>query len=117
MKVKKVCIVAYNALSVIAPSVTGYFGGLKTCSWLIARRHDTDVTFVVRHHRKRSSQMIDGVNVVTRWEPLELCRKSLSGKLSISSQFPWLRLHRWDASLALENPFPGNSTSFQKRVH
>lgn len=113
-----VCIIAYSALPLIDPSVPGHFGGLETCAWLVARglarRSDVNVTFVVRHYLKRPPQMVDGVNIVTRWEPLDICRHSLAGKISVSSRFPWLRFHRWDSSLLWKIPLLAVVHPFKK---
>src|SRR6187431_608784 len=64
----RACFVCLPAASVIDPTLGGPIGGTETRAWLfartLARRDDTQVTFVVRN-RELMDGVVDGVTIRT----------------------------------------------------
>jgi len=103
----RACIVCLPAAPVINPSIGGGIGGTETRAWLFARtlakRDDTQVTFVVRN-RTPMDGVVEGVVVRTfvdrvfnLFEQVGLCVVRRPG-------FPWLRFRRWRPSLLWQLP-------------
>ncbi|QDT53703.1 hypothetical protein Pan44_17260 [Caulifigura coniformis] len=103
----RACIVCLPAAAVINPALGGGIGGTETRAWLFARtlakRGDTQVTFIVRN-RTPMDGTVEGVvirtfvdRVYNLFEQVGLCVVRRSG-------FPWLRLRRWRTSLLWQFP-------------
>ena len=97
-----ICIVAYDAYPVIESSQSEPFGGLETSAWLtakaLAHASDSSVFLLVRSGLPRRQRKVEGVTVRFTWRPLELLRRSLSGRAEARDSFPFIRIHQfgWD---------------------
>ncbi len=101
------CFVCYPAAPVIDPAVTGGIGGTETRAWLfarmLARREDSQVTFVARHRQPLPAQ-VDGVDIVTYVDHVYRLFEQVGLAVVRRSAFPWLTIRRWTPSLLWQLP-------------
>lgn len=104
----KICFTAFNAYPVIDPESGGAIGGVETRAWMLARAlarlPETEVTFVVRHHRLPSRCAVDGVRLVPVIDPLFRVRESVGTMVSRTERFPWLTIRGFSPALLWQFP-------------
>jgi glycosyltransferase involved in cell wall biosynthesis len=103
----RACLVCLPAASVVDPRLGGPIGGTETRAWLfarlLARRGDTAVTFVVRHHEPLRSP-VEGVSVSTHVDRVFRLFEQVGQSIERRPGFPWLRLRQWRWPLVWQFP-------------
>ncbi|MCA9161883.1 MAG: glycosyltransferase family 4 protein [Planctomycetales bacterium] len=104
----RLAIIAPNAWPAIDPRGGQRVGGMETFAWGLARGlaciESLDVSLLVRTTRRIDARKIDGVTIAVVREPLRQWRYEVAERVSRVDGFPWVRVHRWDASLAWQIP-------------
>jgi glycosyltransferase involved in cell wall biosynthesis len=103
----RACFVCLPAASVIDPTLGGPIGGTETRAWLfartLARRDDTQVTFVVRNRRPMDG-VVDGVTIRTHVDRVFNLFEQVGMCVTRRAGFPWLTIRRWRSSLLWQLP-------------
>lgn len=103
----RACFVCLPAASVINPSLGGPIGGTETRAWLFARtlakRDDTQVTFVVRN-RQPMDGLVEGVTIRTQVDRVFNLFEQVGLSVTRRPGFPWLTIRRWTPSLLWQLP-------------
>lgn len=103
----RACFVCLPAASVINPTLGGPIGGTETRAWLFARtlakRDDTQVTFVVRN-REPMDGVVDGVTIRTHVDRVFNLFEQVGMCVTRRPGFPWLTIRRWQPSLVWQLP-------------
>jgi len=114
-----VCLVAYDSLPVFDSSVRRGFGGIETESVLIARelaRDDRfDVSLMVRHTHRSQVAELDGVRIITRVEPFLRIREAVSSCVTITRNWPWVRIQKFNPGLLWQIPLLAATWPFRRR--
>lgn len=104
----RVCLVALNAYPAIDPQAAGPVGGIETRAWMFARglaaRGETDVSLVVRHHRRPALDEVAGVRLVPLVDRLYRWREAVRMCVGKRAGFPWLTLHQWRTAILWQLP-------------
>lgn len=104
----RIVLVALNALPAIDPAIPGPIGGIETRSWTFAkeltRQPETELRFVVRHHRPLQRTCVDGVQLVPLVDRLYPVWQSVGSRMTRQSGFPWLKVRRWSPQLLWQFP-------------
>ena len=111
-----VAIVAWQALPAVDPSQGRGVGGLETAAWLFARglaqQAEFDVSLVIRSPRPWKRDLVEGVRISARVEPLEDLRRRVSASISLT---PKWRIKRWRLGLLWEIPVLAITRPFRSR--
>jgi hypothetical protein len=103
----RACFVCLPAASVINPKLSGPIGGTETRAWLfartLARRDDTQVTFVVRN-RQPMDGFVDGVTIRTHVDRVFNLFEQVGMCVIRRPGFPGLTIRRWQPSLLWQLP-------------
>jgi glycosyltransferase involved in cell wall biosynthesis len=103
----RACFVCLPAASVINPTLGGPIGGTETRAWLfartLARRDDTQITFVVRN-REPMDAVVDGVTIRTHVDRVFNLFEQVGMSVTRRPGFPWLKIRRWRPSLLWQLP-------------
>ncbi len=105
---QKVGVLSLRALPVVIPKLKGQFGGSETSAWLTAKAlaslENLDVSLLTRHHTRQPRQQVDGVEILSDWQLIEIARESLAGVAELQPEFPWLKIRKFSPSLFWKIP-------------
>jgi len=104
----RACLVSLPAAPVVETTIPGNIGGTETRAWLFARtlakRGDTEVTFIVRHREPLPRTTYENVEVRTLVDPLFNLHEQVGMSVERRPGFPWLRIKQWRPSLLWRLP-------------
>ena len=115
----RICIVAFNAYPAVNPADGGQVGGTETRAWLLARhlakRAGVEVLFAVRSTGPVPPSVVEGVRIVGLRDRFYRLREAVGGFASRQAGFPWIKVHRWSASLLWQVPLLASARLFEAR--